>query len=253
MLFELKKNIIYGPVNSRRLGRSLGINLLPGGAKVCTLDCLYCHFGLKQGGSVRESRGNAFPSVAAVIEAVEEAVLSMETPVDYLTFSGNGEATLHPRFGEIVAEVCRLRDRITPDSKTAILSNATTVNDPTTREALSLLDVRYMKLDAGSETMFNQYSRPGRGITLAQTIAGLSLMEDVSLQSLFSGGPEGNFDQEHVSAWLDAVDVIQPVFVQLYSISRPSPTRSLTPVTEDRLTGIGKQLDSKGIRYGVFS
>jgi wyosine [tRNA(Phe)-imidazoG37] synthetase (radical SAM superfamily) len=254
MLLDLQAGIIYGPVRSRRLGRSLGINILPAERKVCSFDCLYCQYGFSQG-KTREEAGketNCLPTVTGVLSAVEGAVLNLPEPAAYLTFSGNGEATLHPGFKEIVLGLRDIRDRLCPGSKTAILSNSSMVNDPLIREALALLDVRIMKLDAGTEEMFAHYNRPAKGITLEDTVAGLAALEDVTIQSLFTRGPEGNFTQEHVSAWVGQVKKISPLFVQLYTLDRESPTASLIPVDKDELLQIQSLLERENIASGVF-
>jgi wyosine [tRNA(Phe)-imidazoG37] synthetase (radical SAM superfamily) len=254
MLLDLKADIIYGPVRSRRLGRSLGINILPAERKVCSFDCLYCQYGLSQGKTIDEAGkgGHGLPKVTEVLSAVEQAVLNLSPPAAYLTFSGNGEATLHPGFKEIVLGVQEIRDRLSPGSKTAILSNSTTVNDSLIRDALALLDVRIMKLDAGTEEMFSNYNRPAKGITLGDTVAGLAVMENVTIQSLFTKGAEGNFTPEHVSAWVEQVKKISPLFIQLYTLDRESPTTSLIPVDKSELLHIHSLLEKENIASGVF-
>jgi wyosine [tRNA(Phe)-imidazoG37] synthetase (radical SAM superfamily) len=187
-----------------------------------------------------------------VLSAVERAVLNLSPPAAYLTFSGNGEATLHPGFREIVLGFGEIRDRLSPASKTAILSNSTTVNDPLIRDALALLDVRIMKLDAGTEEMFTRYNRPAKGITLEDTIAGLAALEDVTIQSLFSKGAEGNFAPQHISVWVEQVKRISPLFVQLYTLDRESPTTSLIPVDKSELLHIQSLLERENIASGVF-
>jgi len=254
MLLDLQADIIYGPVRSRRLGRSLGINILPAERKVCSFDCLYCQYGFSQGKTMEEAGkgGHGLPTVTEVLSAVEQAMLNLSPPAAYLTFSGNGEATLHPGFKEIVIGLREIRDRLSPGSKTAILSNSTTVNDPLIREALALLDVRIMKLDAGTEEMFAGYNRPAKGITLEDTVAGLAALEDVTIQSLFTRGAEGNFTPEHLNAWIQQIKKISPLFVQLYSLDRESPTTSLIPVDKSELLHIQSLLEKENIASGVF-
>jgi wyosine [tRNA(Phe)-imidazoG37] synthetase (radical SAM superfamily) len=254
MLLDLKADIIYGPVRSRRLGRSLGINILPAERKVCSFDCLYCQYGFSQGKTMEEAgkKGHGLPMVTEVLSAVERAVLNLSPPAAYLTFSGNGEATLHPGFKEIVSGLREIRDRLSPASKTAILSNSTTVNNPVIREALAMLDVRIMKLDAGTEEMFVGYNRPAKGITLKDTVAGLAAMEEVTIQSLFTKGLEGNFTPGHLEAWVEQVKKISPLFVQLYTLDRESPTASLIPVDKNELLHIRSLLEKENIPSGVF-
>jgi wyosine [tRNA(Phe)-imidazoG37] synthetase (radical SAM superfamily) len=254
MLLDLKADIIYGPVRSRRLGRSLGINILPAERKVCSFDCLYCQYGFSQGKTMEEAKnkGHSFPTVTGVLSAVERAVLNLSPPAAYLTFSGNGEATLHPGFKEIVIGLGEIRDRLSPESKTAILSNSTTVNDPLIRDALALLDVPIMKLDAGTEEMFSSYNRPAKGITIEDTVAGLAGLKDVTIQSLFTKGVEGNFTPGHLEAWVEQVKKISPLFVQLYTLDRESPTASLIPVDKSELLHILSLLERENIASEVF-
>ncbi len=254
MLLDLQAGIIYGPVRSRRLGRSLGINILPAGRKVCSFDCLYCQYGFSQGKTREEAgkQGNVLPTVSEVLGAVERAVINLSPPAAYLTFSGNGEATLHPGFKEIVLGLREIRDRLCAGSKTAILSNSTTVNDPLIREALALLDVRIMKLDAGTEEKFAHYNRPAKGITLEDTVAGLAVLKNVMIQSLFTKGAEGNFTPEHLNAWVEQIKKISPLFVQLYTLDRESPTTSLIPVDKSELLHIQSLLERENIASGVF-
>ncbi len=252
MLLELKSEFIYGPVSSRRLGRSLGVNVLPSGRKVCTFDCLYCQYGRFRAVGAEEAAGYDFPGVDDILDALEQALKTLDPPARYITFSGNGEATLHPGFRELVEGMRELRDTLSPTSKTAILSNATTVNDPAIRRTLAMLDVRIMKLDAGTEEMLTHYNRPPSGITLKETVDGLTALEDVTVQSLFTKGPEGNFAPGHVSAWVEQVRSVAPVFVQVYTLDRASPTRSLLPLDKSELLHIKSLLEKENISAGVY-
>ena len=252
MLLHLQPGIIYGPVRSRRLGRSLGINILPARRKVCSFNCLYCQYGLEESRTPLEAGTAGFPSPDRVLEAVEQALINLNPPPAYMTFSGNGEATLHPRFREIVTGVREIRDRLAPGAKTAILSNSTTVNNPHIREALALLDVRIMKLDAGTEEMFVHFNRPARGITLKDTVAGLAAMEKVTIQSLFCKGVDGNYFPGHLAAWVEQIKTISPIFVQIYSLDRESPTVSLVPLEKSELEQIRSLLEREHISAEVF-
>jgi wyosine [tRNA(Phe)-imidazoG37] synthetase (radical SAM superfamily) len=249
MLLDLKYEIIYGPVQSRRLGRSLGVNILPPQQKVCTFDCLYCQYGLsgyKMKSEVEVSQ-HAFPAVSEVLHALDQALKHLSQPVKYITFSGNGEATLHPNFKEIVEGVRQIRDTFSPTSKTAILSNSTTVNDPIVRETLAKLDVRIMKLDAGTQRMFVHYNRPVGWVTLEDTVSGLVSMKDVTIQSLFTKGPEGNFTPDHLSAWIKQIKKIEPLFVQVYTLDRDSPTKTVTSMERGELLHIRTLLEKENI------
>ena|GEM_PF-402142 len=249
MLLELKSEIIYGPVQSRRLGPSMGVNILPSVQKGCTFDCLYCQYGRSSHKSKDELNATAypFPPVSEVLHAVEQALKNLSQPVRYITFSGNGEPTLHPNFKEIVEGIRQVRDRFSPASKTAILSNSTTVNDPIVREALAMLDARIMKLDAGNQEMFAHYNRPARRITLEDTVSGLASMADVTIQSLFTKGPGGNFSPGHLSAWVKQIKRIKPLFVQVYTLDRDSPTKTLYSLDKRERLHICSLLEQENI------
>jgi wyosine [tRNA(Phe)-imidazoG37] synthetase (radical SAM superfamily) len=253
MLLNLQSDIIYGPVRSRRLGPSLGVNILPARIKVCTFDCLYCQYGRCTGMPPGETGDYNFPTVAEVLSALEQALKNPAQPLAYITFSGNGEPTLHPDFKKMVEGVREVRDVLCPTARTAILSNSTTVNNPVTREALAMLDMRIMKLDAGTEEMFCHYNRPARGITLADTVKGLASLGNISLQSLFTTGPEGNFTPEHLSHWVEQVKKISPLIVQIYTLARQSPTETITALDRGDLMHIRRLLEKEDIPAAVFA
>jgi wyosine [tRNA(Phe)-imidazoG37] synthetase (radical SAM superfamily) len=252
MLLKLQSDIIYGPVNSRRLGRSLGINVLPGNAKVCSFDCLYCQYGRRRAISRDECGYVSFPSVSLVLSEVEKALLSIHPAVDYITFSGNGEASLHPHFKELAAGVCELRDRLAPTSRTAILSNSVSVCNHNCLEALSLLDTRIMKLDAGTDSILTNYNRPPHHISLKSITSGLTALPSVWLQSLFTSGPDGNLNPKHIEKWISCVISINPDFVQIYTLARQSPTESIFLASITKLQMIQHLLTEAGISSEVF-
>lgn len=252
MLLALQKNIVYGPVNSRRLGRSLGINILPHGQKVCSFNCLYCQYGWTDYGKVQKVREDQFPSVEDVKTAVEAAVAGLREPPAYLTFSGNGEATLHPRFTEMVDTVIEIRDRMVPEAKTAILSNSTKVDDQSVRNALEKLDARIMKLDAGSQSVLCSYNDPLDGIRLDSIVAGLAQMKKVTIQSLFTGGLLGNYSPSSVADWVEKIKKIKPVSVQIYTLDRGTPSLSITRIEAVDMVKIKLLLEKEGINSEVY-
>jgi wyosine [tRNA(Phe)-imidazoG37] synthetase (radical SAM superfamily) len=251
MLLGLKTEIIYGPVDSRRLGPSLGLNILPPGHKWCSLDCVYCQYGYTKKSTGRESE-IPLPTPEEVHQALEQALQLVAGSIAYITFSGNGEATLHPQFPEICQRVIHLRNRFAPQAKTAILSNGTTVGDASIRDALTDLDQRIIKLDAGNPGVFTQYSRPQRPIDLAQIIEGLSKMAEVTIQSLFTKGPGGNYYEEHLNDWIDTIAKFSPQLVQLYSLDRPSPTKTLIKLEEKELRSIQTRLTEARVRSRIY-
>ncbi|MCP4155655.1 MAG: radical SAM protein [bacterium] len=248
MLLELQKEIIYGPVRSRRLGASLGVNVLPVKRKVCSFDCLYCQYGRSQCQTAEQVGAGQFPEVEEVLAALERGLLELEEKPVYITFSGNGEATLHPDFGELVEGVLQVRDRVAPGVKTAILSNSATVSDPAIREHLRKLDVRIMKLDAGVGEVFDSFNRPAKGVSLEGVVEGLKALGGVMLQSLFAKGEGGNYSEAHIAEWVKVVTQIEPEFVQVYSLARQSPTETLIPLENSELESIKKRLDNEKIK-----
>jgi len=252
MLLRLQKGIIYGPVQSRRLGRSLGINILPSKEKLCSFNCVYCQYGWTKIHTRKAGRGSALPSVEAVKEALREALTTMAAPPAYITFSGNGEPSLHPDFGQIVEEANALRDQLAPEAKTAVLSNSSLVSDASIREALSKLDLRIMKLDCGSEKTFKRYNQPCPGVELEAITAGLACLNDVTIQTLVSSGDAGNLEPENIIAWIERLKRIKPSAIQLYTLDRGYPANNLKPATEDELKRIKAQVEKAGLSIHIY-
>ncbi len=244
-ILPLETTLIYGPLFSRRLGRSLGVNVLPFDCKVCSFDCIYCHYGDTALKTLTPS-GVAFPAVDAILHAVATALKTL-TPsgvafpavdailhavatalrryphVDALTFSGNGEPTLHPHFPAIVAETRRLRDALAPNVKLALFSNATTAHLPHIQASLRDFDLPILKLDAGDPATLARINRPAAGVTLESILAGLKATPNLIVQSVFIDGAVSNSTEEALEAWIAALDAIRPAAVQLYSTDYPVP------------------------------
>lgn len=252
MLLPLQKGIVYGPIESRRLGSSLGVNVLPPEKKICTFNCAYCQYGWTHAHRNVIKPEDRLPSVEQVLESVEKALRAMEPKPAYITFSGNGEPTLHPAFDQLVEGIIELRNRLAPRARTAILSNSTQATDPRTREILSKLDLRMMKLEAGNELVFHRYNRPCPGVTLEGIVSGLRSMEDVTVQVLFSAGPGGNYEPRHLLEWLDRIELVRPKHVQLYTLDRPSPSRSLRALKKQELAAIRDELLKRNISTAVY-
>ncbi|MEW6366790.1 MAG: radical SAM protein [Acidobacteriota bacterium] len=253
MLLGLKTRIIYGPVNSRRIGASLGINILPAGSKYCSFNCVYCQYGWTDYDAMRRCAKSEFPSRREVAAALREALRRLPSPPAFLTFSGNGEPALHPEFPEIVDAVIEMRDRFSPSSKTAILSNSTQATDSRVRGALSKLDLRIMKLDAGTDETFAKYNQPTAGVVLEDVVEGLAALGSVTIQSLFTGGPAGNCSEADIDAWVKRLHAIRPVAVQIYSLDRGYPAEGIESLNRDDLEKIGARLRSEGIAGEVYS
>jgi wyosine [tRNA(Phe)-imidazoG37] synthetase (radical SAM superfamily) len=250
-MIQLQRNIVYGPVHSRRLGISLGLNILPTKKKICSFDCLYCQYGWTEEFDDDTLR-QVLPSREEIRVALENYLKGMDYEPDYITFSGNGEATLHPDFSAIADDVNKLRDKYTPHAKTTILSNSTQVFKPEVREALAKLDEIIMKLDAGDEETFRHYNRPRKYVNLETITNELSKMSKVTIQTLFTLGNAGNYNDTNLYTWLERIKKINPDFVQLYSLDRSYPSESIEPVSKEQLEKIKLLLEKENIKSGVY-
>ena len=250
-VLQLQRGITYGPVNSRRLGRSLGINLLPTDRKLCSFDCIYCHYGRTDVKILSPDEGG-FPDVENVLDEVEEA-LRTYPKVDYITFSGNGEPTLHPRFPAIVAGVRRLRDKLRVGARLAILSNSTTAHLPHIRKALSIFDAPIMKLDAGDPTALAHINRPEPAVKLEHIVEGLRKIPGLVIQSVFVGGRVTNTEGKIFEAWLATLTEIKPVEVQIYSTDRPVAEAGVVKVPPSTLRRIAEEVKNRtGLRVKAY-
>lgn len=230
--------MIYGPVNSRRLGSSLGINILPAGRKVCNLDCLYCFYGRTDIGEL----SSGFPSVDHILSEVEDA-LKKGSRLDYITFSGNGSASLHPDFIEIVKGVIQLRDKYNPGLPTAILSNSAGINDEKL-SAFEMIDLPIMKLDAGDEDMFQKMNRPVKGISFSNIVETLCKMRGITVQTLFAGGID-NYKGEAFEAWIETVREIDPANVQIYTMHQSVTDLNLLKISDTELSDVAQNASEK--------
>lgn len=259
MLLGLKKSIIYGPVHSRRLGRSLGINLLPFGKKSCPFDCLYCQYGWTGSHTAKAVEGEVpFPAVDDVANALAQALQDLtSSPLrpGYLTFSGNGEPTLHPGFDRLVDIVTAARNQWIPEARTAVLSNSALAARACVRGALLKLDHRIMKLDCGTPTVFRRFNRPCRGIYLDDIVEGLAELArraPLVIQTLFCSGKDGNFNPQNIREWIERLKYIRPSFVQIYSLDRPFPAPGLVPVSREMLYQVKSGCEKEEISSGIF-
>lgn len=241
---KLKEGIIYGPVSSRRLGSSLGINLLPSTYKLCSFNCLYCHYGWTKVHSrdVSSCLGD-FPSTEHVKEALEGWLNRNPNSVDYITFSGNGEPCLHPEFDKMVEVALKVRDKYAPKAKVTILSNSTCLDDERVMSVLRRLDVKIMKLDAGSEETFQKLNRPCTTIQFQDVVENLEKLDQIIIQSVFVQGRVDNTTEGEVEEWIQKLGSIKPREVQIYSIDRPSADEGLALVGKDRLNQIARKTE----------
>lgn len=253
MLLTLKKNIIYGPVRSRRLGRSLGINILPGDKKACPFNCVYCQYGWTEFHSTGVDGSLRLPSVEEVKKALGAALISLEEPPAFITFSGNGEPTLHPDFDAMVEGIISVRNLLAPAAQTAILSNSSLVWEKPIQMSLSKLDVKIMKLDCGSPPVFQRYNQPCSGVDLDLITQGLEELEDVTIQALFASGKNGNINPKNIKEWIKRLKRIKPKAIQLYTLDRDYPDQTLEHANNEELFRIKSQVLEAGLAARVYS
>jgi wyosine [tRNA(Phe)-imidazoG37] synthetase (radical SAM superfamily) len=244
---DLQTGIVYGPLTSRRLGRSLGVNLAPPGRKTCNYNCAYCQYGW-----TAFPASAAFPRPAEVIDAVDQA-LARDPHVDAITIAGNGEPTLHPGFAPIAEGLFHVRARRAPHAKLALLSNASTLGRLDVVYSLSRFDERCMKFDAGDATTFRLMN--AAMIPLGRLIADLRAVGRLTLQSMFVRDAEQTIDNttpRAVDAWLDAIDRIRPERVDVYTIARSPARPSLLAAPREVLEAIAARVIDAGVPARVF-
>ena len=246
MLFD---SIVYGPIHSRRLGVSLGMNLMPTTAKLCTFDCVYCECGWNQPVS-----HPVLPTREQVRIALDTKLSSLDIPLDVITFSGNGEPTLHPDFLGIIEDTCALRNQYYPDAKISVLSNSTQLGRPDVIEALRLSDNRILKLDSAIDATMRLIDQPvNPKLTVEQIEQWLSLFNgDFTLQTCFLRGEYhgqiiDNTTPEELSAWYAAVERLHPKQVMIYVIDRATPLQTLSKIPAHEMEAIAAPLRQKGI------
>ena len=252
MLLGLKKGIIYGPVMSRRLGRSLGINILPWQKKTCPFDCVYCQYGWTECHTTNIPPTLSLPTVKDVTSALEEALACMTDPPAYITFSGNGEPTTHPDFDAMVEAVTLVRNRLARPAKTAILSNSALVSEEAVRKSLEKLDLRIMKLDCGDPALFQRYNRPCSGVVLDGITRGLEELSAVTIQTLCTAGESGNLQRKNIDEWLDRLQRIKPRSIQLYTLDRSYPDKRLKHASWVELMLIKERASRAGWDVEIF-
>lgn len=246
MLFD---SIVYGPIRSRRLGVSLGINLMPIAAKLCTFDCVYCECGWNQ--SVLHP---SLPTREEVRAALESQLSAAIEPIDVITFSGNGEPTLHPDFLGIIQDTCALRDQYCPKAKVSVLSNSTQLGRTDVIEALRLCDNRILKLDSAIDATMRLIDKPVNAqLPVKQIVQWLSIFDgDFTLQTCFlrgeyQGQTIDNTTPEELTAWYEMVDYLHPKQVMIYVIDRVTPLETLEKIPAETMEKIAIPLREKGI------
>ena len=257
MLFD---SIVYGPIRSRRLGVSLGMNLMPTTAKLCTFDCVYCECGWNQPVShpVLPSRQQVREALASKLLSIANTPSPIANELDVITFSGNGEPTLHPEFLGIIQDTCALRDQYCPKAKISVLSNSTQLGRPDVVEALHLCDNRILKLDSAIDDTMRLIDKPvNPSLSVEQIAQWLSLFDgDFTLQTCFLRGEYkgqiiDNTTSEELSAWYTMLERLHPQQVMIYVIDRATPLQTLSKVPAAEMEAIAAPLREKGIEVIV--
>ena len=240
---------IFGPVHSRRLGVSLGINLMPSDGKVCTFDCIYCECGLNKDFRPTLPRPTREETAQALEQKLKEMVAEGVLP-DVLTFAGNGEPTAHPQFAGIIDDTIRLRDHYCPEAKVSVLSNATMTHKADVCQALLRVDNNIQKLDTVDMDYINKVDRPVLPAYDVQKIVEQlrAFNGKVIIQTMFmTGDGVDNTGEEYVQPWLKAVEYIQPEEVMIYTIDRETPTKGLKKASREQLDAIRDRVVNAGI------
>lgn len=248
---------IYGPIHSRRLGMSLGINLMPNDGKICSFDCLYCEAGFNAQGAGKDG----VPSREAVKRQLKRKLEQMKEQgqtLDVITFSGNGEPTLHPEFKKVVEDVLRLRTQYFPNAKVSVLSNSTMAGKAAVADALRKVDNNILKLDSAMPRTFRVLNRPVSPNCLPEGViadlkqfGGQCVVQTIMVRGEYNGERVDNTTDDELDALLSAYLQIRPREVMLYSIDRKTPAENLEKVSKEELERIAQRFRDSGITVQV--
>lgn len=254
---SLFHDIIFGPIRSRRLGLSLGVNLLPADSKLCSFDCIYCECGWNAD-HPGPRRFNPRDEVRELLAATLGRMVAEGTPPDVITFAGNGEPTLHPDFEGVIDDTIALRDRLCPTAKVSVLSNATQLHRDDVRRALGRVDNPILKLDSAFDATVRRINGPQnpaytvRGVVgQMKRFGGAMILQTMFLRGECGGEPVDNTTEEEVAAWLRLVEEIRPRQVMAYSLDRDTPCPTLVKVPREELQAIAARVEALGIPCSV--
>jgi wyosine [tRNA(Phe)-imidazoG37] synthetase (radical SAM superfamily) len=244
---------VFGPYDSRRFGRSLGVNPLPAGARLCNFDCIYCECATANWPLQWELRPQ-FPTANQIRDGLIAASEALGIgDIDSITIAGNGEPTLAPHLREIVDVVTSCRDRDWPHAQTVVLTNGTTAHKPSVRAALAKLDCRVVKLDAGTNWIFDELNRPGGKLCMNEVVRSISMLPDIVIQSMFVHGPIDNTGPREIKAWSNWLQKLEPQAVQIYSLDRMPAKSWVRSASRSELDTIAAYVEARtGIRVNVY-
>lgn len=243
---------IFGPVHSRRLGVSLGINLLPADGKVCSFDCIYCECGFNADHRPTLKIPTREQVAAALEERLKEMVANGPAP-DVLTFAGNGEPTCHPQFAEIISDTIMLRDKHFPMAKISVLTNSTFIHRPAVHDALMRVDNNILKLDTVNADYINAIDRPtgsydvNKVIERMKAFNGHAIIQTMFMKGEYMGRNVDNTCDKYVAPWLETVKAIAPQSVMIYTIDRETPASGLLKASPAELDAIRDCVIAAGI------
>ncbi len=250
-------NIVFGPVYSRRLGVSLGINLLPINNKYCNFNCIYCECGWTEKINQKVILADRKQLKTLLEEKLKQIQGTVNEP-DAITFAGNGEPTTHPKFAEIIDDTILLRDKYAPHAAISILSNASLLHKENIAKALQKVDKNIQKLDSAIEDTFKAINQASGGLTLDKIIDGLlSFNGKLIIQTLFMRGEYqdkfiDNTTDKEVDAWLEIVKKVNPEYVMIYPIERGTPAKGIEKISKGKLDAIARKVKETGIKAEVF-
>ena len=255
----LWSDIVFGPIHSRRVGTSLGINLLPTGGKVCTFDCIYCECGaMASGVPVKDRRMPSLEQVSDAMSRRFKELYDEGVKVDSISFTGNGEPTLHRDFPAIIDRTVELRDKYFPSAVISVFSNSTTLDRAGVFEALMKADNRIMKVDCSDEQLLNVVNKPSGRFSLENVLKNLERFKgDFVLQTMFfKGAVDGcEFDLTApglVEGWMEIVRRLRPSRIMVYSLDRDTPVSGLVRTGQQRLRDITAPLREEGFDVEIF-
>lgn len=249
--------IIFGPIHSRRLGVSLGVNLLPVDGKLCSFNCIYCECGLNEERRTRTK----LPTRSEVKEALESKLILMKGEgvlPDVITFAGNGEPTVHPEFSGIIDDTIEIRNRISSQSKIAVLSNATMLHKQDVVDALNKIEDNILKLDSVLDSRIRQLDVPNSPSfnfeTLLQQL--VRFKGNVIIQTMFLKGENNgesvcNMTEEEIEGWINSLKQIKPKQVMIYTIDRETPVKGLKKASKEEMEAIADRARAEGFEVSV--
>ena len=253
---DIYRSNIIGPIHSRRLGISLGVNLLPADGKVCSFDCLYCECGYN-----KDHRGGHMPVADDVMNELEAKLVSMSENgegLDVITFAGNGEPTLHPKFAEVIDRTIALRNAFFPEAKVSVLSNATRMSEPEVHAALLKVDNNILKIDGAFDETIRLIDRPvDSHYNVRQVVEGMKEFKgELIVQTMFVRGEHDgisidNTTPAEVTAWCDLMREIAPKQIMVYSLDRPTPEQKLVKVSKEEMAALVKPLIDEGFNISI--